>query len=295
MRILVTGATGYIGSELIKKLENKGYALIVLTRDTSSVNQFLDKNCKVVQFHDYEEILDIFRCENIHGVIHLASKVVVEHTPENIDNMIQSNITYGTFLLEACKESNVKWFINTGTFWQNFENKDYSPVNLYAATKEAFESISQYYTETSDLIFTTLKLNDTFGPNDKRPKIFNLWSKIAQTGEVLNMSSGKQIIDICYIEDVLNAYELLINHLKSDYAFQFKNKTFVVKSDERMSLKEMSIVFEKATDTSLNINWGGKEHRKREVMLPWEYGNVVPGWKQKYSLKEAIIKTIKKG
>ena len=61
--------------------------------------------------------------------------------------------------LTFSKKFNLKWFINTGTFWQNYQSEKYNPVNLYAATKEAFQNIAKYYTETSSLIFTTIKLN----------------------------------------------------------------------------------------------------------------------------------------
>lgn len=291
MKILVTGATGYIGRELVKELQDK-YECIVLVRNTSNTEKLVDINCKIIKFENYEEIIGIFEKENINGVVHLASNVVVKHEPSSITSIMESNITYGTFLLEACKLTNVKWFINTGTFWQNYHNENYNPVNLYAASKEAFETIAKYYTETSDMIFTTVSLCDTFGPHDTRPKIFNLWNKIAQTGEVLDMSPGEQIIDISYIVDIMNAYELLIEHLKSDNKTKFQNKTFAVKSNERMRLKDLAKVFEEATNSRLNINWGARSYREREVMIPWEGNDTVPGWKPKYSLKDAIQKTL---
>jgi nucleoside-diphosphate-sugar epimerase len=234
----------------------------------------------------------VFEKEKFDGVIHLASLFLASHESTDISNLVSSNITFGIELLECSKESNVKWFINTGTFWQNYQSDSYNPVNLYAATKEAFEKIADFYIQTSNLIFTTIKLNDTFGPNDTRNKVFNLWSKISKSGEVLEMSAGEQIIDISYIDDVVDAYISLVNHLDSSDKNKFKNKTFAVKSAERMSLKELSKVFEEATNTKLNIVWGGREYRDREVMIPWEHGKVVPGWRPKYSLKEAIIKTM---
>lgn len=59
-----------------------------------------------------------------------------------------------------------------------------------------------------------------------------------------------------------------------------------------MNLKDMSKVFEEVTNTSLNIHWGARAYREREVMIPWETGDIVPGWVQKYSLKDAIKKTL---
>jgi len=292
MKILVTGATGFIGQNLIKLLLESNYEIYCIVRLDSDISK-LDTRVKIFNYdYNIDSLIDFFQNQKFDGIIHLASLFLASHTKNDIENLLSSNIKFGTELLEACKISNVKWFINTGTFWQNYENEDYNPVNLYAATKEAFEIMARYYTETSDLIFTTIKLNDTFGKNDTRNKVFNLWNKIAISGEVLEMSAGEQIIDISYIEDVISAYELLINHLNSDKKDEYRNKTYVVISSERMSIKELSKAFEEATNTKLNIIWGGRDYRDREVMVPYNQGEIVPSWKPQYTLKEAIKKTI---
>ncbi len=291
MYILVTGATGYIGREFVK-VNHKLFNIVVLVRESSDISDLELLNCRIVKFKDFGDIDYIFEEIEICGIVHFASTVIVEHKRNDINTLIDSNIKYGTYLLELCKKHDVKWFINTGTFWQNFQNEKYNPVNLYAATKEAFQNIARYYTETSNLIFTTIKLNDTFGPNDTRNKIFNLWNKISKTGETLEMSAGEQIIDISYIDDIVSAYEALISHLNSYQNEDFNNKTFVVTSNEQMSLKELSKVFEEATNTKLKIKWGSRAYRDREVMNPWDNGESIPNWKQKYTLKQAIQKTI---
>jgi len=291
MTILITGATGYIGQELVRRLQNK-YHIIALVRKSSNQEELEKLECQIISFTKYKEIIEIFKSTNIDGIIHCASSVVVEHTTDDIDGLIESNILLGTYLLEASKYHKKIWFINTGTFWQHYENREYSPVNLYASTKESFEKIAQYYTETTNLIFTTIELNDTFGPNDKRKKVFNLWKDVSKTDEKLDMSLGEQIIDMSFIEDILNAYQMLINHLNSDRKQSFQNKKFIVTSNDRMTLKEMSKVYEKVSNTKLNIQWGGREYRDREVMVPYNRGEVVPGWKQEYSFEEALYVTI---
>ncbi len=292
MKILITGATGFIGQNLIKLLLNNNYNVCCITRIHSDLSK-INSKVKIFQYDEnIDSLLEFFQNEKFDGVIHLASLFLLNHTKDNISNLLSSNIKFGVELLEASKISKVKWFINTGTFWQNYNDEVYNPVNLYAATKEAFLDIAKYYTQTSDLIFMTIKLNDTFGPNDTRNKIFNLWHKISQTGEILEMSEGNQIIDISYVEDVINAYDILIKHLNSEKSTVLKNKIFTIKSNERMSLKELSKVFEEATNCKLNIKWGSKPYREREVMNPWEDGEIIEDWEQKYTLKDAIIKTI---
>jgi nucleoside-diphosphate-sugar epimerase len=160
-------------------------------------------------------------------------------------------------------------------------------VNLYAATKQAFEDIAKYYIETSKIKFVTLKLNDTFGPNDTRPKIFNLWDKIAKTGETLDMSPGDQIIDISYIDDIVAAYERLIEIFENG-EIDINGKSFALYSDNRLTLKELACLYEKITNRELNINWGGRPYREREVMIPWENGEKIPGYRQNITVEEGI-------
>jgi len=216
MKILVTGGTGFVGRNLVRKLVEKGYEIHCIVRLNSNVSN-IDKRAKIFRYDgNIDLLIDFFQSQKFDGVVHLASLFLASHTRYDIENLILSNIQFGVELLETCKISNVKWFINTGTFWQNYKNERYNPINLYAATKEAFEVIAKYYTETSELIFTTIKLNDTYGNDDTRNKLFNLWKKIALSGEVLEMSPGEQIIDICHIDDVINAYELLIEYINSN-------------------------------------------------------------------------------
>lgn len=293
MKILVTGATGFIGKNLVAKLIDSGHDIWALARENSDTS-CIDKSVKMYPYNgEINTMIKLFKEEKFDGVIHLASHFLSAHNPDDISSLISSNIQFGTELLEASKSSDVTWFINTGTFWQNYENEDYNPVNLYAATKEAFENIAKFYTQTSNLAFTTIKLNDTFGPNDSRAKIFNLWTKIAKSGERLSMSAGEQIIDISYIDDVINAYTQLVDLLAEDVT-PYRDKTYVVTNQERLSLKELAKIFEKATGTTLDIEWGGRDYRDREVMSPYNLGEVVPGWKQQYTLEEAIRKTVSK-
>ena len=189
MNILITGSTGFIGREVAHHLRHK-HQIYILVRKSSDVSAMDLANLVVLRFEQYSELVEIFREYKFDGVIHAASSVVVEHTKEQIPSLLDSNISFGTHLLESATMTNVSWFLNTGTFWQHYDNEVYSPVNLYSATKEAFENIAKFYTQSSNLIFTTIKLNDTFGLNDTRDKIFNLWLKIARSGERLDMSVG---------------------------------------------------------------------------------------------------------
>lgn len=288
MKILISGATGFIGKHLTEKLLENNNDVCAIVRP-STTGGALNKKIKLFIFdNNMSDLISFMEKEKFNGVIHLASLFLAQHKPEDIQGLVQSNVLFSAILLEASVKSNVSWFINTGTFWQHYENKRYSPVNLYAATKQAFESIAQYYVETSAINFVTIKLCDTFGPGDTRPKILNLFSKISKTGEKLDMSPGEQLIDLSYIDNVVDGYLRMISLLSNDEKRKLGGKSFVVSAGKRVTLKKLAAIFEKVTKRKLNINWGGKEYRPREVMTPWEKGDKIPGWKPKVSIEEGI-------
>ena len=287
MNILVTGATGFIGQHLIKslKLTHEVHALI---RPTTDINK-LD-GIRTFEFNDnIEELAQYMQDNKIEGVIHLASLYIAEHKSGQIKDLILSNVYFGTALLEACSKANIKWFINTGTIWQNYNvapySKEYCPVNLYAATKQSLIDIAKYYTETTDMKFCTLKLCDTYGPGDTRRKIFSLFKQIAETGETLDMSPGEQKLDIIYIYDVVSGFSHLADMMHEGESL---DDEYVLTSGEQHTLKELAEIYSKATGKKLNINWGGRGYRKREVMNPWK-GKQLVGWNAVFELNKSLM------
>lgn len=277
MNILLTGATGFIGKHLLHELY-KTHEVHVLVRPTSHWGELGVDH--VVEFTDDIPFLaDYLERNRIEGVVHLASLYVAEHRPDQIEDLVMSNIFLGTALLEAAKTAKVQWFLNTGTIWQNYNSADYTdaynPVNLYAASKQAFMTMAKYYTETSPLRFVTLKLCDTYGPDDTRKKIFSLFEQIAKTGESLDMSKGEQYIDILHIDDVVSGFCHLI-HLLHDKSNQYDE--YVLSSGHQIQLRKLAEIYACKHHIKLNINWGGRPYRQREVMKPY-IGNTPEGWK----------------
>lgn len=292
MKLLISGATGFIGSHLVKKLLDADVKLYAVVRG-STKKKALDPRMHVYVFNgDMTKLISFMEKEKFDGVIHLASLFLVNHNTSDVSDLVNSNLLFSTQLLEASVVSNIPWFINTGTFTQHYKNKKYSPTNLYSATKEAFEVVAKYYVETSKIVFVTIKLFDTFGEGDTRPKVFSLWSKISKTKEVLDMSPGDQIIDINYVKNVADGYLQMIKILSKPKAKKISGKSYTLSSGRRMTLKKLSQLFEKVTGEKLNIKWGGRPYRDREVMVPWEKGENVPGWKPKITLEEGILATI---
>lgn len=296
MKILMTGITGFIGHHLGERLVNDGHEVYAIVRPTSKIDELSDNLRRNVQFHVYDKdntVLDIITDLCIDDrrpdiVYHLATNFMNVHRFEDIQDLIQSNVTFGTELLDAMVANNVYNFVNVGTMYQHFEDADYSPINLYAATKECFEGIIKYYAEVRNLKCIALHLFDTYGVDDNRPKLFSLLRKIADSGETLKMSPGGQLIDIVYIDDIIEAFIIagkLLAACKYDYC-----DTYGVSSTKPIPLREVVKIFESVSGKKLSIEWGGRPYRAREIMVPWKSYKILPGWSPKVSLQEGIKK-----
>ena len=176
--------------------------------------------------------------------------------------------------------------INTGTSWQHFQNESYNPVCLYAATKQAFEDILKFYVETSDVKVITLKLFDTYRPDDPRPKLFTLLRKVAKQQTELAMSPGEQLIDLVYIDDVIEGYLLAAGRLMDNKVLNIEE--YAITSRNPVSLKDLVGVYGQTIGKPLPVKWGRKPYRPREVMVPWNKGQRLPGWEPKIGLIEGI-------
>lgn len=287
--IVVTGATGFVGSNLVRFLLKKNFKIYVILRTDSNISNLSDIENDVEIFRYDNQIgnlIDFFNLVQPITVFHLASNFIAEHESHQIDSLVHSNISFGLHLLEAMKVSGVKQLINTGTSWQHYNNEDYNPVCLYAATKEAFESLIEYYVQAENFKVITLKLFDTYGETDTRPKLINLLNKFADDNTELNMSPGEQILNLVHISDVCDAFYIAYETIQ-DLEFAGHRK-YSIMSDESFKLKDVISLFEKITHKKINVIWGGKSYRKREVMSIWDKGVKLPNWNPRLTLEEGL-------
>ena len=209
MRILVTGATGFVGGHLVRRLLRERHEIHVLTRPSTDLLKFGDELNRVSSHPHYgstEDMVSLVRDAQPDAVIHLASLFLGEHKPDDVDELVRSNILLSVQLAEAMAANDVRLLINVGTSWQHYDDEDYNPVNLYAATKQAFRALLQYYVEVHQIRVINLELFDTFGPNDRRGKLFSLLGRLRSGGDSIGMSPGAQRLDPVYIDDVVEAH-----------------------------------------------------------------------------------------
>jgi nucleoside-diphosphate-sugar epimerase len=291
--IIITGASGFIGSQLTLYLIKKDFDVHIISRKTSDLTCFEGYEAKYTN-HIYDGTIhtlkEIFKIVKPSHVFHLASLFLSKHDDSNITQLLESNVIFSTHIVDAMVTHDVKYLINTGTNWQHFEDNIYNPVNLYAASKQSFETILEFYIQTSELRVTTLKLFDTYGPNDTRKKILSLLDDYSKSNEALSMSPGNQKIDIVYIDDVIKAYLVAYSSIQNQTNAHMQ---YGITSNNPLSLKDLVIKFEKVLETKVRINWGKLVYREREVMSPWSNSPQLPGWKPNVGLEEGLLRTFK--
>jgi nucleoside-diphosphate-sugar epimerase len=263
MRIFVTGATGFIGTHLVGSLLRNGHDVAIIKRKDSGLKGLEPFHDKIHIFVSeiYDDIYFGIKEFIPDAVIHLAALYYNQHKPEHIVELINSNIVFGTYILEAMIANGVSKFLNVGTRWQHLKNKRYNPANLYSATKEAFKDILIYY-GTKDIKHKTIELGDTYGSGDTRKKIMEMLVNACQKKEKLDLTPGEQILDLTAVDDI-SAF--IVKNIGSPIFF---DNTTVSISGAVIKLHDLGAMVEQEFKTEKIFNWGGKSYRKNEVMEP---------------------------
>lgn len=278
--ILIAGATGYIGVNLIRRLAQENYEIYAVARSSSNtmpINNFVKK---IVSFDTYEELYQEI-CElQLDCFINLAGYFCAKHTENNLENLLDSNLIFQTYVIDAAIQAGIKYVINTSSYRQRYDNSDYHPMNLYGAIKQAYADILAFYSYSGQVSVMELELFDTYGADDTRNKVFNYVRRL-EDGEELSMSAGKQKLYFCYIGDVVEAYIKAIDLLeKEDLGY---NKKFAVRSETPIELKKFIEKYIDITGKRVNLHWGMRAYEEKEIMDPTGYGEILPDWKANIS------------
>ena len=225
MKILVTGAAGFIGFHASKRLLDARYDVIGL----DNLNNYYDINLKndrlkILQeydgftFHkidlkDQGEVESLFKKESPQRVIHLAAQAGVRYSIENPHAYIQSNIV-GTFnILEGCRRNQVEHLVyasSSSVYGLNTKypfsvhDKSSHPVSLYGATKISSELMAHSYSHLYKLPTTGLRFFTVYGPWGRPDMAYFLFTKSILASEPIDLyNQGNMIRDFTYIEDIV--------------------------------------------------------------------------------------------
>lgn len=291
VRILLTGATGFIGRGLVPMLRNSGYDPVLLLRaDSSLVTDCELAKCSTIRVEsNVESLAEQLRQSGCVAVLHLASLFLATHQPSQVSELIESNIAFPTRLLEAMKLAGIKQIVNTGTFFQNSDGKTGSPFNLYAASKQAFQDIVDHYVRNEGFRAITLKLADTYGSGDTRRKLVQLLLDAACRGEHLGLSPGEQKISLTWVDDVRSAFVVALKRLEE----QTDGSHFVYGAchPHLRSVKEIAATVATVTNTNPDFAWGERPYRPNEIMNP-VLPEQLPGWQPSIDLTMGLAKLL---
>ena len=240
LKILVTGAAGFIGYHISKRLCEEGYDVTGI----DNINSYYDINLKEarldilknyknfkfdkIDLADKAQLLEYFRNEKPELVINLAAQPGVRYSISHPDESIRNNINAFFNLLECCREYPVKKLIyaSSSSVYGNTDKIPFSvddnvdnPVSLYAATKKTNELMAYTYHHLYGIPVTGLRFFTVYGPYG-RPDMayFSFSEKIMKDIPIDIFNKGDMMRDFTYVDDVTESvYRLVKKEIVNEY------------------------------------------------------------------------------
>ncbi len=287
----MTGGTGFLGRQLVPVLQAAGHAVACIVRRADSVPPewtAVEWACAGAAGQGVRDLCLNFRPD---VTIHLAALFVNDHAYDDIAPLVEANVLLGAQLLEAMRESGCRAMVWAGSSWQHYEGHVYNPVNLYAATKQAFSALSEYYVAAAGLRMLELHLYDSYGEHDPRSKIVNLLCRVAKNGQVLDMSPGQQHLHLVHVADLVRGFEIAVREV-----YQLnpsERRLYRMPAQKMLTLHELVEIFNILNPQyPVKVRWGGTAYRQREVMYPWDAGQILPGWQAEITIEDGLRRVI---
>ena len=247
MNVLVTGAAGFVGFHLTRRLLEAGHTvtgidnlnsyytvslknarLVELGIDVNKIDDGQSVRSAVFQqfefiklnLEDRERLPRIFECGQFDVVVNLAAQAGMRHSIEEPFSYIDSNIVGFTNILECCRHNQVKHLVyassssvygsNTKVPFAETDRTD-NPVNLYAATKRANELMASCYSALYNIPSTGLRFFTVYGPWGRADMAPMLFAKAIANGEPISVFNGGDVFrDFTYIDDIVDSLMLVI-------------------------------------------------------------------------------------
>lgn len=283
MKLLLTGATGFIGSRLARRAVQEGHAVHALLRPGGDVTRL---PAGVMAHHDDGRVDALLSALAPDAVLHLATRYQHGHAHADIVPMLEANLLFGARLADASARAGGCGFVTLGTGAQ-FAGRDHAePASLYAASKQAFEALLAAIARVSALRTATLIVFDTFGVDDTRGKILDRMIAATRSGTPLDLSPGEQEIDLVHVEDVVDAVLMAAAGLVAGSLMP--GGRFVLSSGDAVTLRGLAGRIEAALGQSVPARWGALPYRAGEIMRPWRGGTPLPGWRAKRTLGDHL-------
>lgn len=287
-RIIVTGGTGYIGSNLLPSLLDNNFEVAVIVRSIKNTTRIPKKIQIYINNNNHRDLENAFESFKPDAVVHLASAYKKCDSLEEIDELINVNINYGTLILHEMDKVKCKHLIIAGSYWQYGGQNKKNGNTLYATSKSAFELISDYYRRKSGIITNSMILYDVYGDDDWRNKFINKAIISLYDGEIIMATPGDQYLDFVNISDVIDAFIALLKKTRDK-----SNKKYSISTGRLLKLRCAVDIIEIISEKKVNIMWGTIPYPEWQIMRPPSIGSKLKGWDAKISFENGIKKLFK--
>lgn len=240
MKVLVTGAAGFIGSTTARRLLARGDEVVGL----DNLNDYYDVNLKkarlailqkepnfrfeFLDLADREGMAKLFAASRFDRVVHLGAQAGVRYSIQNPHAYVDSNVVGTLNVLEGCRHNAVEHLVyastssvygaNTNMPFSVHQNVDH-PLSLYAATKKANELMAHTYASLYGLPVTGLRFFTVYGPWGRPDMALFLFTKNILEGKPIDVfNHGKHRRDFTYIDDIVGGVVAALDHVATPNA-----------------------------------------------------------------------------
>jgi UDP-glucuronate 4-epimerase len=275
MNILITGYKGFIGSNLVKKLDNHKIIGVDL-RDGMSV---LDSNFINTLFEFYQ----------IDAVIHLAAIAGVGYSIDHSEEVLKNNIIGFDTLAKAAIKNKVKHFIYASS--SSVYGDDGTQKSPYAVSKATNELQAAMYSNLSSMKFTGLRFFTVYGEGIREDLAISKFKKAIENDEPLTVyGDGNQSRDFTYIDDITEAIKLIVESDKS-----WKNEVFDVGYGKSTTVNDLIVILKNIINPSYDkiIYEQEKPYDVKETLAKTDKLYEWFGFKPQYDIKTGLDKWLR--
>lgn len=258
MTILLSGATGFLGSYLLKQLLADKHTVVILKRSHSDTWRITQQLPQVTVYDIDTTPLDtVFSNHTFDTVVN----TVTDYGRKNkqISSIVSTNLIFSLQLLEKCVEAGVRSFINTGTLLSK-------EVNVYALSKHQFTEWMCFLAGTTRMI--NIKIEHMYGPKDDESKFIGwLIEQLKSKCDTIDLTSGTQKRDFIYIDDIVEAYRVILenmDHFTSFEEFELGSGNSI---EVRNMIKALYETLGNKIPLNSRLNFGAIAYRPNEQMV----------------------------
>ena len=289
MKVLIFGASGFIGKTLIRYLIENGHEAIGVYRSQPSETDLLGAVELLESSSHADTIIERVDADLAINVSNYFSRTA---TSTDIEQFSDVNTVLISAICKGCISSDTA-LVQVGSAWEaNFSENDPSLGNTYALYKGLASQICNWYQNSFGLRFAQLNLFDTYGEGDTRGKVVQFLTEQIGKSSALDLSGGMQILELVHVIDIASCVTRLGSLLLNNQLPDSKIK-YACFPDKPVTLRQVVETIDQISVEKVAVNWGAREYRVGEMFeRNLREFHPVPGWKQQIGLYSGISRVI---